>query len=526
VGVLLVVILAFIVVLCVFGFAQRYLTSAVTTQTFRSSIGDLALQLAQSGADEALYQLGKGLNDPTSPIFLPIRKEVYGDQVGDRDFSSFVTVPHLLQILKDPNFAHFSVKELHAHILYQSQFVNLAYERFGLLKVSCRVQYDVGVADSISREVEVGTGFKINMVGPPRPFDQSLFLGFIADPQSALNYSDVNVKKREYAGLAKDIAETAEKYANLGGEGVRGEYNQILSIVQPLESLQGKIPDLPTDRIAVRVMKPTGFTITFDDLYIWKKLEDKERAELAPAKRTMERAMVALSTNALNPAAHRELINAMKIIAQFLKDQFKVMVDYPDTFDIVKGGKYDELDAFRYKLELKHWAHSPNITIQESPSDPAESQLKRLFAAIHPLNTVIRVDNPNTPLNLDGINVTGKEVIVTGKGGVRLANVNKQERDRDLLTVICIGGTVTLEGDVHAAVISADGHVAAPSPARIQGLLVLNQLPGPAERSITVTRQDKYFTGQTTDKDNSGAFVDYYYVGLNPKRAYKKVNRR
>src|SRR5207247_676151 len=117
-------------------------------------------------------------------------------------------------------------------------------------------------------------------------------------------------------------------------------------------------------------------------------------------------------------------------------------------------------------------------------SGPLEPQLAKLKEKIHPLNGILRVDNPTQTLTLDG-SIQGKLVIVTGQGGVKLTNFNKNERASDLITVISLGGTMTIEDEVHAALISTDRGISVKPGAVVHGLLVMDRLPSAPDRQLT-----------------------------------------
>jgi len=143
------------------------------------------------------------------------------------------------------------------------------------------------------------------------------------------------------------------------------------------------------------------------------------------------------------------------------------------------------------------------------------------------INGVVRVDNGNQTLHLDSLTIRGKLVVVTtGQGGVKVSNLNVGERAGDLLTVLCLNGTLSIENDVHAALITTEGNLSIKPGSTIHGLLISGKVPSTADRQCTITRLDKYYSGLTRKDDASGAFRDYYYVGISPRIVYKKVSRR
>ena len=530
IGVLLVVILSFVVVLTIVGLAQRYLTSAVSGQTQRASIGELCLELSESLGAEVLEGFRRQVNDPGSPLFKALRQDVYGNELGNLDLSEMIKVPHFDALLKaDPTYAKFYRKEYKAEIVYQRQFEDLPYERFGLLRVRARVQFDLALTETIGREVELGVGFKTLLVGPPRPFDQPNWLMFVKDnTQSELNFADLNAKKREWTALVKDTRDSANmRAADVNTpEQVKAEYKDVLSQVQASDVYQAALPDLPSERVVLFSTKPGGTVTNFEDLFIFKRLEELEKAELEPARKEVERGELGVITEVNSVEKQRALAAAYRRQAVALSKLLKTMTDHRAMFELWEGAGFDSLDRFRYKLEDRRWIQKPFYVVKEADG-PLDAQVKRISSAVRPLNGVLRCDNPHAVLNLDNIHIPGKLVIVVGTGGVHLANVNREERANDLLTVISVGGPIVIEGEVHAAVLGSQGASLSASPgATVQGLLVLDQVPSPNDRSFRVIREDKYYSGATTEKSAAGAFADYYYVGVSPMLTYRKVVRR
>lgn len=527
---LLVVILSFVLVLTIVGVAQRYMTSAVSIQTQRTSIGDLCLELSESLAEEVLQQFRLKANEPGSAVFKALRVDVYGTELGGLDLTEAIKVQNFDRLLKaDPTYSKFYRKDYKAEVLYQRQFEDLPYERFGLLRIRARVQFDLSLTETIGREVELGVGFKILLLAPPRPFDQPGFLVFVKDnTQSALEFSDLNARRRELTALVKDTRDSAAQRAGDPStpDVVKPEYQNVLTQVQPSEVWQAALPDLPGERVVLFSTRPGGTELNFDELFILKKLEEKDKAELAPARKDVERAEREVTAAPESIEKQRALATAYRRRAVALTGLLKLMTDHRALFELWEGQGYDQLDRFKYKLEERRWIQKPFYVIREG-AEPLDVQLKRVVGAMRPVNGVLRVDNPKQMLNLDMPHIPGKLLIVTGKGGVRLANVNREERTNDLLTVLSIGGPINLEGEVHAAVLGSQGASLSVNPgASIRGLLVLDQLPSANDRQFKVIRDDKYYSGATTEKSAAGAFADYYYVGVSPAPTYKKVIRK
>lgn len=526
------VVLSFVVVLTIVGLGQRYLTSAVSGQTQRTSIGDLCLELSESLANEVLNDFRLGANAPGHAVYKALRRDVYRDDPGALDFTEHLKVPHFDKMLKDdPELSRFYRKEYRAEVVYQKQFEDLPYERFGLFRIRARVQFDLSITETIAREVEIGVGFKTALIGPPRPFDQVNWMFFVREnTQSDLNFADLNAKKREWTALVKDTRDSANARgadANTPDD-VKPEYRDVLTQVRPSEFYQDpkNIAELPGERIVMFATFNGGTATNIEDLFIWRKLEEMEKTELAPARKDVERAELALIANVTSSQAHRALATAYRKQAVALSNLLNQMIAHQKRFTLWEGAGFEELDRFRYKLEPRRFVHKPHYVIKEADGDPA-AQLKRLSALVRPFNGVVRVDNPSQPLNLDNLHIPGKLVIAVGRGGVRLANVNREDRTNDLLTVISMGGPITLEGEVHAAVLGSDGASLSVSPgATVQGLLVMDKLPSPNDRAFRVIRDDKYHSGTTTKESAANAFADYYYVGVSPMLTYRKVVRK
>lgn len=534
IGALLVVILSMIVVLVIIGVGQRFLGSAVSNQTQRTSVGDLALELAESAVEEALHQFRTKANDPATPIFALMRKDVYVPSLGDRDLTPFIETPHLKKILSEPQYSKFYLRDLRVEIPYQRQFGGLGYERFGIVKVRAQVRFDLSLTESVSREVEAGVGFKVALCGPPRPFDQMALMILIpgAAP-SELEFAQLESKKRELFALVKETHDDAQQRAESGNtpDAVKDEYREIPGLVNSVDTWQKQLPDLPTSGFLLWGGKPAPQPLEFEELFILKKLEEKERADLTPARREVEQALRKVTTAPDDVQAHRDLIAAYRRRARALASLLTVMAEQRQHFAAKSGDVFDAVNGHEYKLYERHWGWKTFYELSEKPDDPIDAQLSRLLSAVHPISGILKLNNTAKPVRLANVDIQGKLIILTGTGGVTLANVNRRERPADLLTIVSLGGPISVSGDVHAVVIGGSTESrqkatfsAAPG-STIHGGLVLETLPSDGERQFRIVRDDKYHSGTSEEKSPKAAYADYYYIATSPRFVYRRVRR-
>lgn len=518
-----------IVVLVIIGVGQRFLGSAVSGQTQRTSIGDLALELAESAVEEALHQFRTKANDRGTPIFALMRKDVYVPSLGDRDLTPFIEVPHLKKILAEPAYSKFYLRDLRVEIPYQRQFGGLGYERFGIVKVRAQVRFDLSLTESVSREVEVGAGFKVALCGPPRPFDQMALMILIpgAAP-SELEFAELESKKRELLALVRETHDDAAQRAESGNTpgAVKDEYREIPGLVNSVDVWQKQLEDLPTASLLLWGGKPAPQPLDFQELFILKKLEEKERSDLTPARREVERALRTVTTAPDDLQAHRDLIAAYRKRARALASLLTMMAEQRQHFAAKSGPVFDAVNSHQYKLREGHWGFKSFYEISERPDDPVEAQLSRLLAIVRPLSGILRINNVAKPVTLSNTDITGKLILLTGAGGVKLTNVNRRERPADLLTVVSLGGPISVSGDVHATIIGAERATFSASPgATIHGGLVLETLPSEGDRQFRVVRHDKYHSGTSEERTPKDAYADYYYIATSPRFAYRRVRR-
>jgi hypothetical protein len=536
VGALLVVILSMIVVLSIIGIGQRFLGSAVSNQTQRASIGDLCLELAESAVEELAHQFRTKANDKRSPIFAMMRKDVYGVSLGNKDLTPYVETPQMAKILQEPAYSKFYLRDVRAEIVFQRQFQRLVYERYALLRLRAQVRFDLSLTESVSREVEVGVGVKINLLGPPRPFDQAGFMLLVQGTAPAdMEFAELEQKKRDYTALVQETYDDATKYADHPQTPgmLKDEYREVLTLVNPAEYWQGKLTGLPTENFIMFAGKPPPQVLDVQELFILKKLEEKEKNELAPAARDVVQALRRIVTVPEDIGAHRTLIAAFRRRAKALAGQLTMMQDHRLLFDAKPSPMYDAVMDHYYKLEGEHWDRKPFFVIEEKPgADTANVQLQNFIASlkkpdgtIGPINGVVRIYN-TAPVDLSGVDIRGKLTILTGQGGVRLSRLNRGERDQDLLTMISLGGPISIEGDVHAQIIGDRRASFSASPgAIIHGGISLGSVPTPSAREFRLVRMKKYESGTTTTQSAAGAFADYYYVATSPRFVYRKVRR-
>jgi len=543
---LLVLIMGFLTIMSIIGFASRTFTSQVTNQVARLSFSTTCVSLAESAIQEAMHQVMVSGNEPGTDLFKALREPVYAPQRGNLDLTDGIHLKVIHQILDRKVYDGFDLDDLKVRVEYQRQFQNLPYERHGLIIYQATAEYDLSLTDSIKRTVEMAQEFRVTLLSPPRPFDQPTFMTYLDSPQRDLQLDEVDQAHRLYLSKVRDVLALAKAYR--GGvetpPSVKTLYDEIETTLQPPNYWQQFVKPFPTDPCVLFSTKGEGEELALASLDLPPEIERAESAVLQPAREEMTLAMGALAGDLRSIGNHERMVIALKGMASGLDEVMNRFKDFYGDWRFWTDEKYESMNKFRYKLYVEHWQDKAHIVIRPPIEDEKlpiqrispEDQLKHILRTTRPVNAIILVDLRETQFKnrihrvfqLDGAQpefarIQGRTVLVF-YGPVHVRNVNRIADKSDMLTIVGLKQEVTVEGEVHASFVTSESAPLILKPdTRIHGSVMCEKLPPKGERAAVVVREKKYDSGYTTHDDDTHEYRDYYHLGVVPGYLYKRV---
>lgn len=523
---LLVIVLTLVAVMTFIFIARAVFTSSVTSEVLRSSLGIQCQTLAESAAEEALVRLRESVNDPAHAIYPQFRREVYAEQNGD--FAVDLELPVFDQMRsKNENLRSFYLAERGATVAFQRQFSSMPYERFGLLKVGTRVSTDLRFADTVTRRVELGIEFKVNLLSLPRPFDQTCVYihdadGILRPAQQRMEdaLSEIERRRSEHQELT-DRVESQKDSLPFDGTGMHSRYVGVR--IPPREFWEAKAPPIDAPA-AVYGLGRNDAGIELAELQIGESASQAHEA-LRQTEEACAQARTRLEGDFLNEERHNDYLEKQRIMLGAYSQLLGLMERFRATFQVYDGEKYAVLAPFGYKLGREDWRRKVTFDLDRDPEGRTPQQVFDGLLKENPrLYGVFYTSKPGAVLQLKGRSVPGRVVLVAEETALEVGDFNGAAGDTDLFTIVSFG-SMRLSGKVHAAVMALGGCSMEPGT-EIRGSLVLDRVASLADVAGRVKYERKYYSGRTTTDDTSGAFSDYYFVSLASRPVYKSVERR
>jgi len=538
---------ALIVVLAVIGFHQRQFTSHVTASVSRSLAGELSLSLAHSVLEEAMHQVRVQVNEPSSPIYLPLRRPVEKPDDGAMSLTKKFDCVHLTEssrLVQQGIFRQFRFKDPTVEVVYQRPFDDLPDERFGLLRYATRVTGAIGSGESAVREVEAFQEFRTVLITPPRPFDELPF--YIGRASALTDLAQANLHRRtllDLYGRARNALKRATDAAPPGT--AKSNYENMMEQSKDPASVATSAPEIPEDPNAhVTGIWHSSQSFSLDSMDIARRLQDAipkaERAVQAQSQ-ALDRALAASGDVG---AQERMMAASSEALTLILQEMLRIW-GFHLAFQFIPRAA-PEYDAYEQKAQLRlgyeHWRKIAFFVLKEDkgggPEKRIQAQWDRLIKRAAnlnvpdpPFNGVVLVENESETLVLRG-NLVGKMVVVATRGGLRLENVNPNADNDDSLVAVCLGGALELAGTVNAVVVAAPyrlGEMVMEPSIRMQpetvirGGLFLPEGALATEWHGLLEYDDKYYGGPTR---RGAGWPDHYYVGIAPRTVFRKVARK
>lgn len=525
-GMLLIVILILVTVMTFVALARAFFSRGVTSQVLRSSLGVQAQSIAESAVEEGLSELRRRVNDASDPIFVPFREEVYSGEETEIPIS--LQTPLLEGLLaRYPDLAQFDLESCGAVVNFQRQFSAVPYERFGLAKVSATVSRSLGLTTRVTRRVELGVEFKVQLLSTPRPFDQTAV--YVQDGDSLLRapfqtlddvIQSIEYRRSEHEDMV-DRMESQKGTVPFNGEAMLARH-QGVSIPEP-DYWRSKVPMLEEPAALFALGRaPDG--IHLEHLGIAEAIRSAHR-RVQDAEEAYQDARSQLESDFHRQDRHNDYLNKLKILLGAYSEMVGKMENFRGLFQIWDGDKHAALAGFDYKLTPDEWRRKATFVLDRHPGRLSpQTVLDTLLRERGRLDGVFYSNWPGKSLRLRGRNLPGRAVLVAEQTEVSLHNVNTGTGPDDLLTVVSFGN-LRLSGKIRASILAL-GSVQIEPGTEIVGNLVFREVPDTRDLKGRVEHDPRYFSGRTTSQSTRGAKTQYYWVTVAPRPIYKAVYRQ
>ncbi len=519
-GVLLVIVAAVIFVLFTAAFFQSRLTSSVTAETAAARDGDKAQLIAESAIHEAVVRLKRELSNEDSPLLHMFRKAVYAPARGEFAFGKYIDLTETQTMMAAEGLADFTLEKLDARVAFQRQVDRTAYERKGVICWRAAVKTPRRKWRRSRREVEYTQRFKIALAAPPRPF--SSYGIFIGDVETMTDIESINQSREKFITAVNELKQKVEERKNSAPSHFRAQYDDLLSSLAGEKNIRAAVPLPEAASSACYGLIKHGSVMALDRLDVARELREY-LIELAPKLEKVERAgsggdalQIFRDTNSTARAADKILREGLWRIWSF-SHVYRVL---PST-----DNAYAPLAAHFMKFDGSYWRRRAQWLVRKKNKDRSTNDAWEEFLKKHPdLKGVVYVQNDKHPLRING-HFKGPLVIVTGQGGATLEDVNRNDKGKDTLTVVCLGGDVTVRGVVNAALVlgreeNDEPHSLTVSKgAKLTGCLSALRLPLRCRFAGHLIRSHKFGYGDAV-------LPHHLHVELAPRFVYRKVYRR
>ncbi len=544
VGALIIIVLVLLLVVAVMGIGQSFFSSHVLDKAARSSYGNVALGLAESAVQEILLALQLEVNRPGNSKFLGFRGQTQG--TGDNGFvilsssqsSGNLPLYATQRLLEQPEFDGYDVEEVLAEVSFRRPLNGLTYEQTGLLRVMARVSNDrIG---TVIRGVDLYKDFKVQLVGPPRPFDQVSF--FVTDPERLLasDIDEANQRMRDsYESLQnlvqKSLPELKDAAQQLGSDGssIQARIDQALGKLGPWvpQNLDKPPGD---DGVWAHYFKDPVLLLAvgpiqdLSKLYLRPPLEAAREAigqaadDLDKKAKAFKAEAQSASSNPLSADKGKlkqlatEVVEAAEALGVRHHERLEVYRQFQAAFFEKTGGAYRRWKkAFLPKLGLGRWRRKVTFAVS------SQLQFDQLYQRLgDTINGVVVAD---CNLKIEG-DWNGKAaVIVTGR--LEMKDVKVQDPARSALTVMGLG-SVEIDGPRcdAAVIIGENGACAIAGGTQIYGELVFaGGVSRPDQLKGQLERNPHLFSGNSEDPQQK---LDYLLVSISPQVRMRGVIRR
>lgn len=501
-------------ILSVSAVSRSYMTSNMAADCGATMAGELCETLASSAVAEMEAQIRALLAKKDSPVSIELTKAVLGNDTGEIDLTEHVNTDESDALAGLDAYAECRLDpdRRQVRVAVQKPLDRLPYERIGVIqfRATCHAK---GGGRTVSRSVEEARAFKIVLVAPPRPFDRyGLFLGELGNVSSLAAVNPARTRLIDQLGRIRTKLEA----------GVNAQSGD------PKERLLDVLDDLPTPAGATTSVKEMGESQTGSLFYgLVPNFTEIDLGKLELAKSVTDAADAAEPLiNGLPADSDPELPVKGKAVAQIVADALWSIWAFQAAFTVVSPEKplYAQYKPFLAKLDEGWYSRRAHYRLLEAPDQPdINVQLKELMKG-GPVYGIVHVQSKTQVLELSGY-YPGRVMFAVGPGGVKVTDVNKNETHEDRLTIGAFGGPITVQGEVHAHILTGAGAALTLNQgSKIIGGLTVRELVAGTRLEGAVMRLEKYYSGVSMPDGQEDDYTVFTLI-LSPHILYRKVGR-
>ncbi len=518
-GLIVMMVLTVVFLLATIVLYQSSHTSAVTHDTDTLLRGDVLQNLVNSAAEEAGAKLEYLFNEPKSPVFSMIRQVVYRPDVGEYDFSEYVSTPELTAIIASSEYAQYKVEAPEVKVVLQRQLDKTEYERFGI--VTLRVTGTSGgiLGRQVKRRIEFARAFKVALTTVPRPFDT--YGIYYANAEGVTDTNSVNDSRQRLISLNDELWSSLK----------RAKVENVLEEGAEMKALEGRL--LPQNQARERVNELAqlkggallglyypGVSLKLNTLDLAEYL----RALVSKAERALRR------TKTLT--RQEEFVPAASMTNELVYEGLWRIWAHKEAFRLIKTSDeaYNALQHYHFSFEKDFWRKRIQYKVEKRANEESFSAAWQRYRKDHPTLRGVISTNNDVPLYLTG-KITGSAVIVVGPGGAIIHDLNKSGGPKDLLTIVSYAGPIHIKGECHCSLFLCKPNgaerpeVNIPADATLLGNLVSWSPPLATSLQGMIKRDMRYVSGFNGDKGQVVLNNHLLHVAFSPKTIYRKVKR-
>jgi len=511
---------------------QSRLTSWMSAETDVLVRADRCEFLADSAIQEATARFRVEANDPSSALYTKLREEVFAPGLGDFVPPTSLQTPHTAALLSSNDLRGFELSSVGVRVALQRQLDTTSYERYGLVRYRASATSPANLGRAAYRRVETVQSFKVALCSVPHPYcNYGIFVG---DAFSVTDSEAVNLARDKLASALVAIWGHVD-WARVQAPTVQTPlYDQLNELLVPKTSIDRAEP-LPTaSRAALYGLLYEGLEMDLKVLDLATDLQNS-LAKIAEKAGPLNAAVSAIQATPSSKVAHESFVEAALTSGKLVGEALWNIWAFNQSFVILPSSheSYPSIEHHSAKLNGGYWFRRRQFRV--SPRSSADANCAKAWGAFledfPSPRGVIHIENQTSPFILSG-RVPGRAVIVTGYGGVHVKDFNIGETDDDCMTVVSLGGPVTISGENHCWVILAN----APSDGArtlcfnsgsiLEGGMTMGRLPSGARLDGLLRRREKYYSGRTTPKGRLYLDPEALFCAFSPRPVYRKVSRK
>ncbi|MBI4864656.1 MAG: hypothetical protein HY815_31030 [Candidatus Riflebacteria bacterium] len=515
-----------VVVLLLWGFSRSFVTSSTRAEAQASVEARLAEALAESAVAEMEAQIGHQVNNLAGELSGLLRRQAAARETGELDLMPFIRLKELDTLLATRAYHGYSVGALSARVVFQRPTDTVPYEKNGLSLFTAKAA-SPGLVRRATRRLELARWVKTTLTAAPRPFgDSGLFL---VNATGLTDVEAVNRDRLKAADLCRQVRSVlAALIAGAGGPFRQSCQELLDQSFDPAVAQAMPEPLKLPDGSAVYGLQQPGVTQNLKNLDLaarFRELTDK-------AERAQQRfAALAGSVGGAPSGDQPAVLAAARLASAAAVAPLFELWAFHHTYAVLAPDNaqgWRDLSPRLYKLtdgyfrRRAHYRLTEDITRRDL-SDALKKLLDR------PIHGVVDVQNTSAPVSLSGP-VRGRVIVLVGPGGATVRDLNPAPDSPGMVTLVVPSGPIRVAGRNGVSIVIVDpGSGSAPAQltiagdAHIHGALVATSIPPGSRLDGELERDDRQFSGFTSDDGEDHGLHDRYFVGLSPRIHYRRV---